>query len=109
MKAILYNVRIAPKKLRVIAEIIREMEATKALDVLKFMPKKGAKVMYKVLASAVANATHNDNQTAAALSVGRVTVDRGIVYKRAQPVSRGRSHSIIKPTCVLSIHLSKVS
>jgi len=107
MKAITSNVRIAPKKLRVIAEIVRGMPAGKALDVLQFMPKKGAKIMYKAVASAVANATHNSNESAGALKLARVTVDRGIVYKRGQPISRGRTHSIIKPTCVLGVFLSK--
>lgn len=107
MKAFVYNVRIAPKKLRVIAEIVRGMPAGKALDILQFMPKKGAKIMYKAVASAVANATHNSNESVSGLTVGRVTVDRGIVYKRGQPISRGRTHSIIKPTCVLGVFLSK--
>ncbi|HBA44529.1 TPA: hypothetical protein DEG21_01035 [Patescibacteria group bacterium] len=52
--------RISPKKLSVIATIIRNMEAPKALDILKFMPKKGAGVLYKVLHSAIANAVKND-------------------------------------------------
>lgn len=107
MKAFVNNVRIAPKKLRVIAEIVRGMEASKALDVLKFMPKKGALIMHKVMASAAANAVHNDNMNLADLKVARVTVDRGIVYRRSQPISRGRSHRILKPTCVVSVHLSK--
>lgn len=107
MKAITSNVRIAPKKLRVIAEIVRGLPANKALDILRFLPKKGALILYKALASAVANATHNSNESVANLKVGRVTVDRGIVYKRGQPISRGRTHSIIKPTCVLGVFLSK--
>ena len=107
MKAIAKNIRIAPKKMRVIAEIVRGMEAGKALDILKFMPKKGASILYKIVASAAANAAHNDSQAAGELKVARITVDRGIVYKRGQPISRGRNHSIIKPTCVISVHLSK--
>ena len=74
MKASVKNVRISPKKLNVIAYIIRNMTAKDALDTLKFMPKKGADIMYKVVASAVANAEHNDSQAVAELVISSVSV-----------------------------------
>ena len=74
MKASVRNVRISPKKLNVIAYIIRDMNAKEALDTLQFMPKKGADIIYKVLASAVANATHNDTQNLADLTITSVYV-----------------------------------
>ncbi len=88
MKASVKNVRISPKKLNVIAYIIRNMTAKDALDTLKFMPKKGADIMYKVVASAVANAEHNDSQAVAELIITSVSVSQGLVYKRINPVSR---------------------
>ncbi len=88
MKASVKNVRISPKKLNVIAYIIRNMTAKDALDTLKFMPKKGADIMYKVVASAVANAEHNDSQALAELKITSVSVSQGLVYKRINPVSR---------------------
>ncbi len=88
MKASVKNVRISPKKLNVIAYIIRNMTAKNALDTLKFMPKKGADIMYKVVASAVANAEHNDSQVVAELIITSVNVTQGLVYRRINPVSR---------------------
>jgi len=62
MKAYAKNIRISPKKLRVVAEVVRGMKAGEALDFLKFAPKKGAGLLHKVVNSAVQNAVHNDNQ-----------------------------------------------
>ena len=106
MKASVRNVRISPKKLNVIAYIIRNMTAKDALDTLKFMPKKGADIIYKVLSSAVANATHNESQTLGDLSISSVSVTQGLVYRRINPVSRGRAHRILKRTSHVDLALS---
>jgi large subunit ribosomal protein L22 len=106
MKASVRNVRISPKKLNVIAYIIRNMTAKDALETLRFMPKKGADIIFKVLSSAVANATHNDNQSLADLSISSVSVTQGLVYRRINPVSRGRAHRILKRTSHVDLSLS---
>lgn len=105
MKAYVKNVRISPKKLRVIAEIVRGKNAKDALDILKFMPKKGAKIMHKALASAVANATHNDGADKENLKIYSVSVLEGVVYKRGHAVGRGRYHRLLKRTSNVSIEL----
>ena len=106
MKALTTNVRISPKKAQVVAKIIRGMPAKAALDMLKYMPNKPAGIFYKTLSSAVANATHNDAQKLSDLVVGTLIVNKGIVYKRGNPISRGRSHAILKRTSNISIELS---
>lgn len=106
MKASVKNVRISPKKLNVIAYIIRNMTAKDALDTLRFMPKKGAQILYKVVASAVANATHNDNQNLEDLTIGSVSIAQGLVYRRINPISRGRAHRILKRTSHVDLTLS---
>ena len=106
MKALTTNVRISPKKAQVVAEIVRGMNAKKALDMLRYMPQKGADIIYKTLASAVANATHNDSQEMSQLFIQTITTNKGIVYKRGNPISRGRSHPILKRTTNISIELS---
>ena len=106
MKASVRNVRISPKKLNVIAYIIRNMDAKNALETLQFMPKKGADIIYKVLASAVANATNNDNQSLAELTISSVSVTQWLVYRRINPVSRGRAHRILKRTSHVDLSLS---
>jgi large subunit ribosomal protein L22 len=105
MKAYWKNIRISPKKLSVIATIIRNMEAPKALDILKFMPKKWAGVLYKVLHSAIANAVKNDWQEKDKLLVNSLIVSKWIVYKRWNPISRWRSHAILKRTSNVLIEL----
>ncbi len=107
MKAFAKNIRISPKKLGVVALILRQTRSAKdALDLLRFMPKKGASILFKVLASAVANAVHNDTQTLENLKVKQVVVSNGIVYKRGNPISRGRNHRILKRTSNIFLELS---
>jgi large subunit ribosomal protein L22 len=105
MKAYAKNIRISPKKLRVIAEVVRGMNAQEALKFLKFAPKKGADLMYKIVHSAVSNAVHNDSQNAADLVIDTLIVTKGIVYKRGRPVSRGRMHPILKRTSNVRLEL----
>ena len=96
MKATLRNVRIAPKKANLIAELIRGERVTDAIDILKFTPKKGAKIMGKLLNSAVANAENNFKQNRNDLYVREVKVSKGYSLKRFIPISRGRAHGIRK-------------
>ena len=105
MKAYWKNIRISPKKLRVIAEIIRGQDATEALNFLKFAPKKWADLLYKILASAIANAENNDNQKVDTLFISSLIINKGIVYKRWNAVSRGRSHPILKRTSNIKLEL----
>jgi len=105
MKAYWKNIRISPKKLRVIAEIIRGQNVWEALNFLKFAPKKWADLLYKILASAVANAENNDNQKVDTLYISSLSIDKGIVYKRWNAVSRGRSHPILKRTSNIRLEL----
>jgi large subunit ribosomal protein L22 len=105
MKANAKNLRISPKKLRVIAEIVRGMKAEEALKFLKFAPKKGADLMYKIVHSAIHNATHNDSQSASDLYIDSLIINKGIVYKRGRPVSRGRMHPILKRTSNVKLEL----
>ncbi len=106
MKALTTNVRISPKKAQVVAKIVRGMEAGKALDLLRYMPNKSANLIYKTLESAMANATHNESQDARSLVISTLMIGQGIVYKRGNPISRGRSHRILKRTSNISLELS---
>ena len=81
------------------------MNAEQALKFLKFAPKKGADLLYKVVHSAVSNAVHNDSQKADELMIDTLIVTKGIVYKRGRPVSRGRMHPILKRTSNVKIEL----
>lgn len=105
MKANAQNLRISPKKLRVVAEVVRGMQAQEALNFLKFAPKKWADLLYKVLHSAVSNAVHNDGQKVEELKIDSLVITKGIVYKRGRPVSRGRMHPILKRTSNVRLEL----
>lgn len=105
MKAYGKNIRISPKKLRVIAEVVRGMDADEASKFLKFAPKKGSDLLYKVLSSAVANAVNNDSQKMEDLKIGTLIITKWIVYKRGNPVSRGRMHPILKRTSNIKLEL----
>ncbi|MDD3646602.1 MAG: 50S ribosomal protein L22 [Candidatus Gracilibacteria bacterium] len=105
MKAYGKNIRISPKKLRVVAEVIRGEKVDEALKFLKFAPKKGAGILYKIVSSAAANAQNNDGQKLDDLYIGSVVVNKGIVYKRGNPVSRGRMHPILKRTSNITLEL----
>ena len=99
------NIRISPKKLRVVAEVIKWQEVWSALQFLKFAPKKWANLLYKILYSAVKNAENNDGQSAANLYISTMIINKGIVYKRWNPVSRWRMHPILKRTSNVELEL----
>jgi large subunit ribosomal protein L22 len=82
------------------------MDAKKALETLRYMPTKGAQLLHKVVESAVANAVTNDQQDVATLKLAAVVINKGIVYKRHNPISRGRAHAILKRTSNVSVELS---
>lgn len=105
MKAYWNDIRISPKKLRVVAEIVRWQDVTKALDFLKFAPNKWAGLLYKLVFSAMSNAINNDNQAKEDLVVDTLVITKWVVYKRGQAISRGRSHRILKRTSNVRLEL----
>ena len=105
MKAYWKNIRISPKKLRVVAEVIKDKEVNWALNFLKFAPKKWADILYKVLYSAVSNAVNNNSQEVKNLYIDSLMITKWIVYKRGQPISRWRMHPILKRTSNVKLEL----
>lgn len=95
MKAFLKNIGISPKKANLVAGMVRGKMVETALTELKFTPKKGAGILYKVIASAAANAVNNFKQNKSKLYIKEIVVNKGAMYKRSQPVSKGRSHPIL--------------
>jgi len=85
VSARLRNVRISPQKCRLVADQVRGMPVENALQVLMFSPKKGARIVRKVLESAIANAEHNEGADIDELKVAAIYVDEGPVYKRWRP------------------------
>lgn len=105
MKAILRQIRISPKKANLVACLVRNKKASEAVDILKFTPKKGAKILGKLLNSAIANAENNNKQDKNDLTIKEIIVTEGSTYKRRVPVSRGRAHPILKRTSHITVTL----
>lgn len=106
MKALLKQVRISAKKVNLVAGMVRRKSVREALDTLKFTPKKAARLLYKVVASAAANAENNFQQNRDDLHIQEILVNEGPSYKRSIPCSRGRSHPIIKRTSHIVVKVS---
>lgn len=105
MKAIIRTSRITPKKANLVAGLIRNQKADAGLEILKYTPKKAAKILYKLLNSAVNNAVNNFKQDQKTLIVKEVIVTKGPTLKRGVPVSRGRVYPILKRTANITLIL----
>mgnify|MGYP001581565046 CR=1 FL=1 len=103
MIAHLRQIRISSNKANLVAGMVRGMPVNKALDLLKFTPKKAAHFLYKVIDSAAANAENNFKQNRDQLVIKEIIVNEGSTFKRFQPVSRGRGHPILKRTAHISV------
>jgi large subunit ribosomal protein L22 len=108
MKSYLKNARISPKKLNIVAGMVRGEKTVDALNQLKFTPKKGAKILYKLITSAVANATNNFDQNEENLFIKEIMVTKGITLKRGLPVSRGRYHPILKRNTNIHVEVGMI-
>ena len=98
-QAILKGVRLSAQKGRLVADQVRGLKVDRALDVLTFSPKKGARLIKKVLESAIANAEHNLGADVDTLKVATIYVEKGPVLKRFTARAKGRGNRIVKPTC----------
>ena len=95
-KAVAKYIRIAPRKIRVVMDLIRGKNIGEAFAILKYTPKVGADVIEKVLKSAVANAGHNNDMNVDNLFISAAYVDQGPTLKRIHPRSRGQAFKILK-------------
>ena len=95
-KAIARHIRTAPRKIRVVIELIRGKNIGDAYAILKHTPKIGSEVLLKVLESAIANAEHNYDMNSDKLYVAAAFVDQGPTLKRIHPRSRGQAFKILK-------------
>ncbi len=94
--------RISARKARLIADMIRGLDAQDALDALKFTPNRAAGMLAKVLTSAIASADEAEADTGR-LFVSEVRIDEGPTMKRFRPKDRGRAHPIMKRTSHIAV------
>ena len=102
-KAILRKFRQSPRKVRMVADMIRGRKVDEALSILKFQPRKAAKMLSKVLTSAIANATENEKADSDKLIVTKVFIDGGPVQKRWMARSMGRANRINSRTSHVTV------
>ncbi|MDD3925345.1 MAG: 50S ribosomal protein L22 [bacterium] len=107
-KASAKYVRIAPRKVRFVMELIRGKRVDDAINLLKFTPNMAAKAIEKVVQSAAANAEHNMAADREQLSVSRAFVDEGPTMKRFRPRAHGRANRIRKRTSHITVVVSDV-
>jgi len=105
-KALLKHVRISPRKARLVVDLIRGQNAEAALNILRFTPRHAARVVSKVLKSAVANAVVKGMGDVDNLWVSRAFVDGGPMLKRIQPGPMGRAKPIRKHSSHITLVLS---
>lgn len=97
--AFLKHYRQSPRKVRLVADMVRGKKAQDAIDWLTFTPRKSALPIKKLISSAVANATNNDGLKAEDLIVSEIRVDKGLTMYRHRARARGRGAPIRKRSC----------
>ncbi len=107
-RAIARYVRVSPTKARRMVNLVRGLPAQEALTVLQFAPQAASEQVYKVLASAIANAENNERLDPDALLVSEAYVDEGPTLKRFRPRAQGRAYRINKRTCHITVAVEAV-
>ena len=98
---------ISAQTVRLVADEVRGKPIERALDILTFSNKKGAKLVKKCLDSAIANAEHNNGLDIDKLRVTTIYVDEGITLKRIMPRAKGRADRISKRTCHITVKVGE--
>ena len=105
--AILKGARISAQKVRLVADQIRGRGVEEALGILQFSGRKGARLLKKVLESAIANAEHNAGADIDDLTVSSIFVDEGKTMKRIKPRAKGRADRILNRSCHITIKVAE--
>jgi large subunit ribosomal protein L22 len=103
VKAVSRYVRISPRKVRIVIDLIRGKSVNEALAILKFVPKRASLPIAKTIKSAAANAEHNFNLNKDDLIISKAFVDQGPTLKRFHPRQRGQAFPILKRTSHITI------
>ena len=107
VQARLKGARLSAQKARLIADQIRGKHVGEALNTLGFSTRKAARIVKKVLESAIANAEHNEGADVDELKVTTVFVDEGTTMKRIRPREKGRADRIFKRSCHITVKVGQ--
>lgn len=108
VKAQLNNLRVAPRKVRLVANLVKGMKVDAALDQLRFLNKKSAEPVATLLSSAIANAINNFSLDRTNLKIKEAVVEQGITLKRFMPRAYGRANVIRKKMSHVRIILEEI-
>jgi len=106
-RAVARHIRIAPRKVRIVLDLIRNKDVDEALAILQFTPKAASPIVYKLVNSAVANAEHNYNMDRDNLYISQVYADEGMTLKRFRARAQGRAAMIRKRTSHITVVLKE--
>jgi large subunit ribosomal protein L22 len=106
-RAVARTVRIAPRKVRLVVDLVRGKKVEQALQTLQFTQKRGSKVVSDLIRSAVANADQKGKIDVDTLFVKRIFVDAGVTLKRFRPMPMGRAGKIRKRTSHITVVLDE--
>ena len=106
-KAHAKQIRISPQKARLVADLVRGKDVETAINTLRFMPKKGARILRKVIESALANASQNEVIDVDTLYIKTIFVDGGPMLKRIRPRAQGRASRILKRSSHITVVLDE--
>ena len=101
-------IRIAPRKVQIVLDLIRNQPADKAMAILKYTPKAACEPLMKLLKSAIANAENNNNMDVSRLYVAECSVCQGPTLKRIRPRAQGRAFRINKRTSHITLVLKEM-
>lgn len=102
----LRHLRMGPRKVRLVADLIRGRKVVRAIDMLSLLNKRAAKPVLKLLNSAVANAKHNYSMNVEGLRIASIMVDGGPMLKRWMPKAHGRATPVRERTSHIKLVLS---
>jgi ribosomal protein L22 len=103
----LRNVRISNRKVKIVADLIRNKNVEDALNILNYAPKAASILLYKLLKSAMANAENNHNMKTEKLYVAEIYANEGPTLKRIRPAAKGTANRINKRTSHITIVLKE--
>ncbi len=106
-RALAKYVRISPRKVQIVADLVRGKDVEEAIAILKFTPKKGASILEKVVKSALANAENNYDMDRENLYISKVYANQGPTMKRYRPRAQGRAFHIRKRTSHIGVVLAE--
>lgn len=103
VRAVAKYIRISPQKARLVADVVKGMDVDTALTTLRLMPKKGARILRKIIESAVANADQMETIDIDSLYIKSIRIDGGPTLKRFRPRAMGRATRILKRSSHITV------